>query len=263
MFLKAKKSLGQNFLNSKHVLERIIEVSNIKKEERILEIGPGTGFLTEALLNSGGNVIAIEKDSRAIELLKEKFKDFILHNRLQIIHGDIMDDSAKYFPEKPYSIISNIPYYITGAILEKFIENEYRPEKITILVQKEVAERIVAKNKKESVLSISIKAFGEPKFIAKVPRGAFTPSPKVDSAILTIENISDVLFKENNINIKDFFVIIKAGFAHKRKFAIRNLEKVIKKTTLEEIWKNQSLDPKIRPENIDLATWISIVKMNK
>jgi len=271
MFLQAKKSLGQHFLNSKHVLSQIIDAGNIEKGEMILEIGPGTGILTTALLESGANVVAIEKDSRAIDLLKEKFGEQVTGGQLKIIEGDVLDRKLdekihialnldEVANNNNFKIIANIPYYITGAILEKFLENEPRPQKMVLLVQKEVAERIVARDGKESVLSISVKAFGEPKLVAKVPRGAFTPAPTVDSAILAIENISSVLFKKNNTDIKRFFEIVKAGFAHKRKYAIRNLEAVIDRGELEKIWSSNNLDQKIRAEDMTLENWLTIGK---
>jgi 16S rRNA (adenine1518-N6/adenine1519-N6)-dimethyltransferase len=265
MQLQAKKSLGQHFLNSKHVLGQIIEAAHIQKGETVLEIGPGTGILTEALLKTGANVIAIEKDDRAIEMLNEKFKDYIgTEGQLKIIHGDILEDSTYEIPAGPYLIVANIPYYITGAILEKFLESDRRPNRMVLLVQKEVAERIIAKDNKESILSISVKAFGTPKIIAKVPPGAFTPPPTVDSAVLAIENISGEHFIQNNVQIKRFFAIVRAGFAHKRKFAIRNLEDLVEikdKTKLEQIWDTLNIDKKIRSEKVTPEQWFNISKL--
>jgi len=265
MQLWAKKSLGQHFLNSNHVLSQIIEAGNIKNGEKVLEIGPGTGFLTTALLKTGANVVAIEKDIRAIDLLKEKFQNEIKERRLEIVHADILEDDVEnqnnsFISKESYSIIANIPYYITGAILEKFLEKGPRPTKMVLLVQKEVAERIIARDQKESVLSISVKAFGTPSIVAKVSRGAFTPPPSVDSAILLIENISNQHFIEKNVDISTFFEIVKIGFAHKRKYAIRNLEAKIEKIKLDRIWSELKLNPKIRAEEISITSWFDIAK---
>ena len=271
MQLWAKKSLGQHFLNSNHVLSQIIEAGNIKKGDKILEIGPGTGILTQALLQSGANVIAVEKDKRAIELLKEKFDLETKEGRLKIIYADILEnevngvkdeklETKSFIPNEPYSIIANIPYYITGAILEKFLEKGPRPTKMVLLVQKEVAERIVARDQKESVLSVSVKSFGKPSIVAKVPRGAFTPPPSVDSAILMIEDISNKHFIDKNVDISHFFQIVKAGFAHKRKYVIRNLETKMKKDDLEKIWSELGLNLKIRAEEIAPFSWFDIAK---
>ncbi len=273
MKLYAKKSLGQHFLNSKHVLEQIIEAAQIQKGETVLEIGPGTGVLTEALLEAGANVVAIEKDSRAIELLRIKFEVASQSGQLKVIEGDILDEKLitenqsgsfnlqSSIINSQYSIVANIPYYITGAILEKFLEHEPRPNKMVLLVQKEVAERIVSKNGKGSILSISVKAFGTPELVAFVPRGAFIPPPTVDSAILSISNISDKHFIEKGVDIPRFFAVLKAGFAHKRKYLIRNLEAVTDRDNLTKGWESQKFDTKIRAEDVSLDQWLEISRM--
>jgi len=160
-------------------------------------------------------------------------------------------------------IVANIPYYITGAILEKFLEHGPRPSSMTLLLQKEVAERIVAKDGKESLLSISVKAFGTPRIVSKVPRGSFVPAPKVDSAILKIEDISDARFKEAGIKPEAFFRVVRAGFAHKRKILMKNLGSVADNKKLSQIWNELGLDKKIRAENALVESWFEIVKKLK
>ncbi len=270
MRLFAKKSLGQHFLNSKHVLGQIIAAGNISVSQNILEIGPGTGVLTTELLKADAIVTTIEKDDRAIELLKEKFASEISSGHLVLIHGDVLDPGldSQISNLKSYSLIANIPYYITGAILEKFLEHEPRPQKMVLLVQKEVAERIIARpeqstgKSKESILSISVKVFGTPKMIAKVPPGAFTPPPTVDSAILSIENISADAFKKildkNPDGISKFFSIVRAGFAHKRKILKRNLETVLDKQVVNHIWTQLNLNEKVRAEDLTPQNWVDI-----
>lgn len=266
MKLFAKKSLGQHFLNSAHVLRQIIDASRIKTDDVILEIGPGTGILTRALLDAGALVVAIEKDTRTIDVLRNTFNEEISSNRLTIVEGDILEMNKQQIlslikknqHQESFAIVSNIPYYITGAILEKFLEYVPRPNYMVLLVQKEVAERIIARNGKESILSVSVKAFGTPSIIAKVPPGAFTPPPTVDSAILAISDISDKIFTENKIDIQRFFKIVKAGFAHKRKYALRNVEHSLGKDYAEYIWNKLEMDPKIRAEDINLKQWIDI-----
>ncbi len=277
MKLFAKKSLGQHFLNSKHVLEQIISAADIQKGEQVLEIGPGTGILTRALIIAGANVVAVEKDQRAVGMLEQDFFNEIKSGTLKIISGDVLDEnilskSGLASPatdgieaQQNYALVANIPYYITGAILEKFLEHEPRPNRMILLVQKEVAERIVAHDKKESILSISVKAFGTPKIIAKVPPGAFTPPPTVDSAILSISDISGKLFSANSVknvdmprDIAKFFKIVKAGFAHKRKFVSRNLEAVLNKSEIEAVWEKFGLDSKLRAEDMTVEQWVNI-----
>jgi 16S rRNA (adenine1518-N6/adenine1519-N6)-dimethyltransferase len=267
MELQPKKSLGQHFLNSAHALEQIVSAAQIQKGEAVLEIGPGTGILTKGLLDAGAKVVAIEKDERAFGFLKGMFSREIDEGRIQIVQGDILDENIlaqTHLSKLPsFALVANIPYYITGAILEKFLEHGPRPDRMVLLVQKEVAERIVARDEKESILSISVKAFGVPKIVAKVPRGAFTPPPNVDSAILAIENISDARFTEKKIVPSRFFEFVRAGFAHKRKYLIRNLETVIPPQKLEEIWQKIGLDKKIRPENLKIESWFDIVESQK
>jgi 16S rRNA (adenine1518-N6/adenine1519-N6)-dimethyltransferase len=288
MELFAKKSLGQHFLNSTHVLEQIIAASKIQKgrpegrgdgAENVLEIGPGTGILTQKLLESGARVTAVEKDHRAIEVLEKKFTEELKTGQLSLISGDILElrqrdsngnsaASAFSLISTPYALVANIPYYITGAILESFLEHEPRPSRMVLLVQKEVAERIVARGKtedkgKESILSISVKAFGTPRIIAKVPRGAFTPPPTVDSAIISIEHISDEPFRQKGVAISRFFEIVKAGFAHKRKYLIRNLEAILGKDGSEKLdaaWKTLGLDTKMRSEDVSVDQWFEIAR---
>ena len=178
----AKKSLGQHFLKSERALSSIIESAKISPGETILEIGPGLGVLTEKLLDAGAKVIAVEKDDSLFVFLKEKFGE-----KINLIHEDILDFDSNDLGK--YKIVANIPYNITGAILEKFLSADNQPESMVLLVQKEVAERIVARNNKESILSISVKAYGDPKYIEKVLAGSFVPAPNVDSAIILIKNM--------------------------------------------------------------------------
>ena len=260
--ISAKKSLGQHFLHSPSALALIIEAACLRQGESVLEIGPGTGILTHALLEAGAEVTAVEKDYRAYELLKNdrSLAEYAGQGKLKLVNGDILECDPVSMLKSPgsFSIVANIPYYITGAILERFLEHGPRPDKMVLLVQKEVAERIVARDGKESILSVSVKAFGTPKIIATVPRGAFVPPPTVDSAILSIGNVSDRLLKDSGVTAERFFKIIKAGFAHKRKFLIRNLEAIAGPERLEEAWQKSGLDKKARAEDIPVEKWLEL-----
>ncbi len=255
MIHRAKKSLGQNFLKSEAALRQIIEAGEIKKSDVILEIGPGKGALTEKLLENSSLVIAVEKDKDLYKLLKNKFEKEILLNKLNLICDDILDFKIEnYKPEaKSYKLIANIPYNITGAILKKFLTEKHQPELMVLMVQHEVATRILARDGKESILSISVKAYGEPKLVAKVDKRYFSPAPKVNSAIISIKNISRKIFEENKINEDKFWEIVKAGFAHKRKKLSGNLK---------NLWEGQSsLDYKDkRAEDLTLKDWILLSK---
>jgi 16S rRNA (adenine1518-N6/adenine1519-N6)-dimethyltransferase len=265
--IRAKKSLGQNFLKSKVALEQMIKAGDIANTDLVVEIGPGKGALTEKLLSVAGRVIAFEKDSRLIGLLKEKFAAEIAERKLILIYEDALEITPEKFKlhTEKYKIIANIPYYITGQFLRKFLETSHQPERIIVMVQKEIAQRIMAKDKNggeggaESLLSISVKAYGKPRIVARVDKENFSPAPKVDSAILAIENISKKFFTENNISEEKFFELLHAGFAHKRKMLLGNLKAFFKKD-FSEIFSSLNLSPKVRAEELDLTKWLQLVK---
>ena len=259
----AKKSLGQNFLHAPQVISAMIHAGEVSAESIVLEVGPGKGALTSKLLETGARVIAIEKDDRAIPFLQEKFFAEIKSGQLEMIHGDVLelDESMHETLKGGYVLIANIPYYITGEFMRKFLESQNPPSRIVVMVQKEVAKRIV--DAKESILSISVKAYGNPKYVCSVPRKFFRPMPNVDSAVISISDISKKFFsgQVNGIRIEEkyFFEVLKAGFAHKRKVVIRNLEEKIAKETLERIWESEKLPKDLRAENIGAEVWKKIV----
>jgi 16S rRNA (adenine1518-N6/adenine1519-N6)-dimethyltransferase len=254
--IPAKKSLGQNFLKSKTALFKMVEAGEITESDTVIEVGPGKGALTEKLLEKGCKVIAIEKDHRLIELLQETFSKQISENKLEIIHDDVLNFQPNTYNLKPYTykIIANIPYYITGQFLRKFLETDNQPERIVVMVQKEIAQRIIANDKKESLLSISVKAFGQPKMVMKVDKEHFSPQPKVDSAILAIKNINKELFVKNNISEEKFFEILHLGFAHKRKMLSGNLK------VSKEFLTSLAIEPNTRAEDLTLEQWVSLTK---
>jgi 16S rRNA (adenine1518-N6/adenine1519-N6)-dimethyltransferase len=255
-FTKAKKSLGQHFLTSGSAIDKMIDASHVNPDDIVLEIGPGKGILTEKLIKLSGRVIALEKDSCLIPYLSEKFADGIKKGKLDIMEKDVLefDPELLRFYQHPYKIVANIPYYITGEIIRKFLTAEYKPESMTLLVQKEVAERIVARDKKESILSLSVKFFGQPTYIATVKRGSFNPQPKVDSAILHIERIE---IRDKRLE-KRFFELVKTGFKSKRKKLISNLSSLFDKSQLAPAFVKLSLDENTRAEDVPLETWLEL-----
>jgi 16S rRNA (adenine1518-N6/adenine1519-N6)-dimethyltransferase len=250
--MRAKKSLGQNFLKSSAALGAIVDAGDLNKEDLVLEVGPGKGALTGKLLEKAGKVLAIEADEDMLPILQEKFEG----ENLEVKKGDILDFDEKNLGS--YKLIANIPYYITGEIIQKFLSSTNQPEKMVILIQKEVAQRIVANDGKESILSISVKVYGKPKYIQKVPARAFTPAPKVDSAVLSISHISKDNFKE--VSETQFFTVVKTGFAHKRKKLVNNLEKITPKEEVLGLFEKLGLKKDVRAENLSVEQWISLSK---
>jgi 16S rRNA (adenine1518-N6/adenine1519-N6)-dimethyltransferase len=251
--------LGQHFLKDQVAINSIIEAGKIEEGETILEIGPGRGILTSKLIESGARVVAVEKDQKLFDFLNAKFNQEIQDHKLILYKKDILDFEPKKegLAEKEYKLIANIPYYITGQIIRQALSSWPTPKKVVLLLQKEVAERIIARNRKESLLSISVKIFGKPKIVKIVKAGAFNPPPKVDSAILTIEEISKDVFSDKK-SLDLFFDIVKAGFAHKRKFLYSNLKDVLKEP--EKNLNKCNISPKIRAEDLKLEEWVCLTK---
>lgn len=258
--MRPKKHLGQNFLKSKVIVERIASSAEITETDTVLEIGPGKGILTEALLGKAGRVFVVEKDSELIPFLSEKFKEEIEKKKLFLVEGDILETDVSKLIGGDFKVVANIPYYITGEIMRVFLSSQHKPLSMTLLVQKEVARRIVANDKKESILSLSVKIFGEPKITEVVKRTMFTPAPNVDSAVIYISNISDQKLKEAEIEESRFFEIVKAAFAQKRKQLLGNLKSFNKEGKIEQILLENNLPLTIRAEDIELELWLKIVK---
>ena len=250
-----KKSLGQHFLHNRHYLEMVADAASIERGGVVLEIGPGEGALTSVLLERGANVVALEKDARLIGLLREKFAG----ETFEVIEGDaLLFDISNTLPKaKKFKVVGNVPYYITGALFKKFMSDNLQPQTLVFLIQKEVAERI-ARSKKESILSLSIKAYGTPTYIKSVPAGAFVPPPKVDSAILLVSDISRKNFK-NKKHEEKFFELIKAGFGQKRKLLASNIKNLLGEN-YSSILQNTGIDLKARAEDVPLEMWLELSK---
>jgi len=245
--IRAKKSLGQNFLMHARIAERIALSAKLSPDTTVFEIGPGTGMLTRELLKLAGRVIALEADRELFEKLQADFADDIASGTLKLIYGDIRTFDISSLP-KGYALVANIPYYLTGEIFRMFLAADNQPSAMTLLVQKEVAERI-ARAKKESVLSLSVKAYGMPKYEFTVKRGAFFPAPKVDSAVLTVRDISRKNFSTPSEEER-FFTLVHAGFAHKRKFVRKNLT--------EAGLPAGDIPEKARAEDLPLSAWLAL-----
>ncbi len=263
----AKKSLGQNFLKSEPILNKIIDASDLTRNDIVLEIGPGHGALTKKLLASAGEVVAVEKDDYLSPELLETFASEVTNGKFNLINKDILefdpDDLKKY---TSYKLIANIPYNITGAIIEKFLSASFQPTMMVLMVQKEVAERIVAKNKKtggpgkESILSIAVKAYGTPTYVGTVKAGNFVPAPSIDSAIIKINDISRKNFTDKH-HEEVFFQIVKAGFAHKRKTLAGNLKNILEPNLVDQALTEVLIQPNTRAEDLGISDWLNLAKV--
>lgn len=263
---RAKKSLGQNFLTSRAVIRDIVDAAGVKEGNDVLEIGPGRGALTEALLSRGARVTAIEKDERLIPVLEKRFEKEIGEGRLKLLCADIAADGVweglartHRLKDGKYFVVANIPYYITGFLFRLFLEIGPQPKTLVFLVQKEVAQSAVARGGKESMFSLSLQAYGTPKLVRKVGREFFSPKPKVDSAILLLSDISRARFS-SRAEERRFFEIVRAGFSAKRKTLANNLSRSLgkEKSDVEQMLASLSLPKNTRAEDVGIDDWIRL-----
>lgn len=258
--MRAKKSLGQHFLTSEKALRLMVESAPVRPGDMVIEIGPGKGALTRKLLEAGAKVIAIELDQDMIDILTDEFAHHIQDRQLVLITGDVRaldpDTIEALTQNTPYRVVANIPYYITGEILRQFLTMVPQPISLTVLIQKEVAERI-ARSEKESVLSLSVKLFGTPRYVATVPAGSFSPPPSVDSAILHVEHMHrDTV---DTIGEDLYFAVVKAAFSSRRKMLIKNLSTLFTKEATTEALRSISLPETVRAEDIPSHLWPTLI----
>ncbi len=278
MFPRAKKSYSQNWLVDESVLETILNAAQIKPGDKVLEIGPGTGILTQALVDSGARVTAIEADHELIANLRNRFGD-----RVDLISGDILTANIPLLTkeaslgspvglrprvavlrprglgevairERSYSVVANLPYSITSDVLKYFLTHRRKPSRIVLMLQREVVDRITAKPGDMSLLSIVCQLYAHCEKIADVPRGAFHPIPKVDSAIVRLDVIQDGSDRER----EDVIGIAKAGFSSPRKQLHGNLARSLKTSSarVKEALAQLGVDPKVRAESLRVDQWI-------
>lgn len=264
--IKANKDLGQNFLINDDVIEKIIEKSQIEKNDLIIEIGPGLGVLTNLLLEKSDNVVAIELDKRMVEIISKRF---ILKNNLQIINEDVLKvDLNKLINERKkqtninkVKIVANLPYYISTPIIMKLLEEKLEIDEIIVMVQKEVAQRLVAKTGTKDVgaITYAVEYFSEAEKVIDVPKESFIPSPKVESAVIKLK-----IRKKAYVHVKDekmLFNIIQKSFSQRRKTlvnALVNGKIVESKEKAEKIIKELNINENIRGEKLTLEDFARI-----
>ena len=271
-----QKQLGQNFLINTHVIDQILAAAQINKNDRIVEVGPGMGILTNELALLAKDVTTIEYDRSILDTLHHNLK---AHTNINIIN----QDALKFpLPDYDYKLVANIPYYITSPLLNHFLNPQAaedgkeaadgkaiaasksapkRPSLIVLLVQKEVAEKICAKTGDHSILSLEVQLFGSPSIETKVAKSSFFPEPKVDSAILKIETYPNPLVEDT----KTFFRLIKAAFNQRRKTLHNSLKGglMLKKEEVDAILKEAGVSSTERPQNLDLESWQKLVEAYK
>lgn len=260
------KSLGQNFLTDKNIIDNIIEASNIGENDLVIEIGPGIGVITKEAAAKAGSVIAVEIDKNLIPILQETLAD---ETNVKIINRDILktdltaviEEEKKYFPQmESVRIIGNLPYYITTPIIMKLLEDGVPADSITVMMQKEVADRIKAApgNKERGALSVAVQYYCQVVKVTDVPKEVFVPAPKVDSTVLRLD-----IRKEKPVELKDdklFFKAVKSGFAQRRKTLLNSLASGtgLGKDKIGQILEEAGIDPGRRAETLDIDEFAKI-----
>lgn len=252
---QANKRLGQHFLIDHAALEEIVAAADIKPGDRVLEIGPGLGVLTEALMEKGAEVIGIEQDRRFVEWLSVGAHG---HAPVRIVHGDAATVHwHDLIGDRPWKFVSNLPYSITSLALRKALYSPKPPEVVVVLIQREVAERAIARDEKTSLLSLMVAlASSSARIVRRVPPGAFYPPPKVESAVLKIVPMPLAeRVRAWGIDPEKIMAVAKKGFAHPRKLLSSNLE--IKPEVLERL----SIAPKARAEDLSPDQWAALARV--
>lgn len=252
-----KKSLGQNFLIDKNFVDKIIDAADIENQN-VLEIGPGIGTITYEMAKLAKKVVAIEIDQSLIPILDENLEEF---DNAKVINQDILKTDLKKLVEEEFNgesfkVVSNLPYYITTPIIEMLITTGLPCENMTIMVQKEVAERMVAdeRSKDYSSLSVFIKFYTEAEVITNLPKSVFMPQPKIDSTILNL----NLRIYDENVNQDLLFKLVRAGFNKRRKTILNSMSDVIEKDRLKEAFAKVNLAENLRAENLSLDDFIKL-----
>ncbi len=250
------KKYGQNFLINPEPIEAMIAAAEIKKDDTVVEVGPGFGVLTLALAEQAKKVLSFEIEKK----LESYWQEQMEHNKnIEIIWGNILHEfKGGGLKAGEYKVVANLPYQITSHVIRKFLEMENSPEMLVLMVQKEVAERICAQAGEMSVLAVSVQYYGKPEIVTFVPRSSFWPMPAVDSAVIKIRITNHELRSKNNS--EHFFKIIKAGFSSRRKMLIKNLSAVADKNMLRGIFKELNIDEKVRAQELSVEQWKEIVR---
>ena len=286
--VSAKKSLGQNFLADRRYLAPILDAAELGASDAVLEIGPGKGVLTEALAEQAGCLVAVELDDRLIEPLRQRFAD---QPHVHIVHGDILEQapgdlvaaacgmegaigdwrleigqssnlqSPNLQSPISYKVVANLPYYITSAVLRHLLEAQIPPVLAVVMVQWEVAQRICAAPGDMSLLAVSVQFYAEPRIVQRVPAAAFSPRPKVDSAILQFHVRPQPVVDVEPLR---FFAVVRAGFSQKRKQIHNSLAAGLQldKATVLAWLGAAGIEPARRAETLSMAEWAELCRVS-
>jgi 16S rRNA (adenine1518-N6/adenine1519-N6)-dimethyltransferase len=258
--LRPLKRLGQNFLVDPVALGRIVDAAGLGDTDAVVEVGAGVGNLTRLLAERARQVLAVEVDERLVELLREEVADL---PNVSVLYGDVLGVSDFGFPHLGYVVVGNLPYYITSAVLRHFLEDRPRPSRLIVTVQREVAQRIVAGPGDMSLLAVSVQFYGRPEIVARIPAGAFYPTPQVDSAVLRIAVApAPRLALPPGIEERDFFQVVRAGFSQKRKTLRNSLSGGLRlpRGEVEAALRRAGVDPRRRAETLSLEEWARLVE---
>jgi 16S rRNA (adenine1518-N6/adenine1519-N6)-dimethyltransferase len=262
--IRVKKGLGQHFLVDDAVLEKILDAAALTPDDTVIEVGPGLGLMTAELAKRAGWVIAIELDNRLAAILKETLatENVVVLNEdvLGTDPAKLLKGGAPHFPPQlgSYKVVANLPYYITSPVLRHFLEAAVKPKIMVVMVQKEVAQVIVAEAGQRSLLSIAIQFYGRPSIVTVVPAASFFPQPQVDSAVVKID-----VYPEPPVDVTDidgFFKLVRAGFSAARKQVINSLTKGLglPKEEVQALLTKASIDPQRRAETFSIEEWASL-----
>jgi 16S rRNA (adenine1518-N6/adenine1519-N6)-dimethyltransferase len=248
--MKAKKSFGQNWLRDEYVLDEIVKAAYVSDDDNVLEVGPGLGTLTDKLVKTGAKVTAVEADKDLLPRLNNKFQG---KDNFSLVEGDILKFDLSQLPSG-YKVVANIPYYLTSNLIRNLLESKNPPTAMVLLVQKEVAQRILAKPGDMSVLAFSVQYYAKPEYVMDVKKELFEPIPKVDSAVIKITMLPTPAFAADT---KELFRLVKAGFGEKRKMLRNSLAGGLGIDTekVEELLSASNIKETSRAQELTMQDW--------
>lgn len=257
--ISLNKGLGQHLLTSRKALNAVVGAADLTPDDRVLEVGAGPGVLTRELAQLARRVVAVELDRAILPILRETTADL---PNVEIIQRNLLEvQPEEVFGAEPYKLVANLPYYITSLILRHLLESANPPRVLVVMVQREVAERLVAGPGEMSLLALSVQIYGVPRIVAYVPASAFFPPPQVDSAVVRVDLHPAPLLDE--VTIEQFFALIHAGFAEKRKQLHNTLSRHldVPHETISRWLAECEIDPMRRAQTLSLEEWLRLARI--